>query len=110
MTLTVGANGSGCRCNAMGIIKPTVYQGCYNAITRSVEAEAAAAFRALGIRSYHYNPLAGGLLTGPPTAHCLCLFHSLIPPMYCRLFLALCDSLWHNAPPLNFFCKLNWFD
>ena len=36
----------------------------YNALTRSVEFEAAAAFRELGIRSYHYNPLGGGMLTG----------------------------------------------
>ena len=81
MALTAGAVRP--RCNAIGMVKPTVYQGCYNAITRSVEAEAAASFRALGIRSYHYNPLAGGLLTGPSTDHFLCLFHPLIPPLYC---------------------------
>lgn len=52
------------RCAARGTVRPTVYQGCYNAITRSIEFEAAAAFRELGIRAYHYNPLAGGMLTG----------------------------------------------
>jgi len=52
------------RCKDRGMVLPTVYQGCYNAITRSVEFEATPAFRELGIRSYHYNPLAGGLLTG----------------------------------------------
>jgi hypothetical protein len=38
--------------------------GAYNALTRSIEFDATACFRELGIRSYHYNPLAGGLLTG----------------------------------------------
>lgn len=52
------------RCAARGIVKPTVAQYCYNAITRSPEAELAPCLRELGIRSYHYNPLAGGLLTG----------------------------------------------
>eukprot|EP00966_Prymnesium_polylepis_P019167 441524-Prymnesium_polylepis.1 len=46
------------------MVLPTVYQGCYNAITRSIEFEATPAFRELGFRAYHYNPLAGGLLTG----------------------------------------------
>ena len=46
------------------MVLPTVYQGCYNAITRSLEREATACFRELGIRCYHYNPLAGGMLTG----------------------------------------------
>ena len=48
----------------LGVIVPTVYQGCYNALTRSMEYEAAACLRELGIRSYHYNPLAGGMLSG----------------------------------------------
>jgi len=56
------------RCVARGMVLPTVYQGCYNAITRSIEFEATAAFRELGIRSYHYNPLAGGMLTGKYTS------------------------------------------
>ncbi len=46
---------------------PTVYQGCYNALTRAIEYEAAACFRELGIRMYHYNPLAGGMLAGKYT-------------------------------------------
>ena len=50
------------------MVRPTVYQGCYNAITRSIEFEATAAFRELGIRAYHYNPLAGGMLTGKYTS------------------------------------------
>ena len=52
------------RCKAKGVVVPTVYQGCYNALTRSMEFEAAACFRELGIRSYHFNPLAGGMLSG----------------------------------------------
>ena len=40
------------------------FASSYNALTRSVEFEATAAFRELGIRSYHYNPLGGGMLTG----------------------------------------------
>ena len=47
-------------CAASGRVRPTVYQGCYNAITRSVEFELMPAARSLGIHCYHYNPLAGG--------------------------------------------------
>eukprot|EP00968_Pinguiococcus_pyrenoidosus_P016314 scaffold1557_cov246-Pinguiococcus_pyrenoidosus.AAC.8 len=74
-----------------GWVVPTVYQGMYvsaascslrlldvaqqqaptallalpqNAITRDVEKELLPALRALNIRFYAYNPLAGGLLTG----------------------------------------------
>ena len=52
------------RCKERGMVRPTVYQGAYNALTRAIEFEATACFRELGIRSYHYNPLAGGMLTG----------------------------------------------
>jgi len=52
------------RCDKMGTIKPSVYQGCYNAITRSMEFELIPALRELGMRQYNYNPLCGGLLTG----------------------------------------------
>jgi len=51
-------------CKSKGWVVPTVYQGMYNAITRSIEAELLPALRACGIRSYWYNPLAGGFLTG----------------------------------------------
>ena len=47
-------------CAASGRVRPTVYQGCYNAITRSVEFELMPAARSLGIHCYHYSPLAGG--------------------------------------------------
>ncbi len=51
-------------CKRNGWILPTVYQGMYNAITRDVEPELFPSIRAMGIRFYAYNPLAGGILTG----------------------------------------------
>ena len=51
-------------CKSRGWVRPTVYQGMYNAITRSVEPELFPALRKCGMRFYAYNPLAGGLLTG----------------------------------------------
>jgi aflatoxin B1 aldehyde reductase len=52
------------RLDVRGMCSVSVYQGCYNALTRALEFEAAACFRELGIRMYHYNPLAGGMLAG----------------------------------------------
>lgn len=52
------------KCDLKGFIKPTVYQGMYNAICRNVEPELFPAIRALGMRFYAFNPLAGGLLSG----------------------------------------------
>jgi aflatoxin B1 aldehyde reductase len=43
-----------------GWVRPTVYQGLYNAITRAVEPELFPALRKHGIRFHAYNPLAGG--------------------------------------------------
>jgi len=52
-------------CSELGLkIRPTVYQGMYNALTRDVEKELFPVLRNFGIRFYAYNPLAGGLLTG----------------------------------------------
>ena len=51
-------------CDKLGVVKPTVYQGMYNGITRQVEQELFPCLRRLGIRFLAYNPLAGGLLTG----------------------------------------------
>lgn len=54
----------------MGIVKqnnwvrPTVYQGGYNAIERNVEVELIPCLRHFGIKFYAYGPLAGGLLVG----------------------------------------------
>ena len=47
-----------------GWVVPTVYQGMYNPLTRSVEVELLPALAKLGIAFYAYNPLCGGLLTG----------------------------------------------
>jgi aflatoxin B1 aldehyde reductase len=61
-------------CDKLGVVKPTVYQGMYNGITRQVEVELFPCLRRLGMRFLAYNPLAGGLLTGkhrfdkPPAA------------------------------------------
>jgi aflatoxin B1 aldehyde reductase len=41
-------------------VRPAVYQGLYNAITRAVEPELFPALRQHGIRFHAYNPLAGG--------------------------------------------------
>ncbi|RKT45551.1 aldo/keto reductase family protein [Thiocapsa rosea] len=51
-------------CKAQGWPLPEVYQGLYNGLSRSIEAELLPALRALGIRFYAYNPLAGGILAG----------------------------------------------
>ncbi|KAH7910358.1 NADP-dependent oxidoreductase domain-containing protein [Hygrophoropsis aurantiaca] len=45
-------------------IRPTVYQGGYNAIERNIETELIPCLRHYGIRFYAYSPLAGGLLVG----------------------------------------------
>ena len=52
------------KCEKYGCPKPKVYQGMYNALCRNVEPELFPAIRALGMRFYAFNPLAGGLLTG----------------------------------------------
>ena len=43
-----------------GWIRPSVYQGMYNAITRAVEPELLKCLGNYGIRFHAYNPLAGG--------------------------------------------------
>ena len=50
-------------CKANGWIQPTVYQGVYNALHRTVEAELFPCLRHYGLAYYNYNPLAGGYLT-----------------------------------------------
>jgi aflatoxin B1 aldehyde reductase len=47
-----------------GWVKPTVYEGGYNAIGRTVEAELLPCLRHYGIKFYAYSPLAGGILAG----------------------------------------------
>ncbi len=51
-------------CEQRGWMRPAVYQGMYNAITRDVERELFPALRRAGMRFCAYNPLAGGFLTG----------------------------------------------
>ena len=51
-------------CDRHGWVKPTVYEGIYNPLTRRAEAELNAALNYFGMRFYAYNPMCGGLLTG----------------------------------------------
>lgn len=51
-------------CKHNGWVLPSVYQGLYNGLSRAVESELIPAIRALGMRFYAYNPLAGGMLSG----------------------------------------------
>ncbi|KAA1472008.1 Aldo/keto reductase [Dentipellis sp. KUC8613] len=51
-------------CRANGWVQPTVFQGTYNALHRSVEPELFPCLRKYGISFYEYNPLAGGFFTG----------------------------------------------
>ena len=51
-------------CKYNGWVRPTIYQGMYNAITRSIEAELFVACRRYGLDLVVYNPLAGGLFSG----------------------------------------------
>lgn len=51
-------------CDRRGWVKPTVYEGIYNPLTRKAEGELNDCLNHFGLRFYAYNPLAGGLLTG----------------------------------------------
>lgn len=51
-------------CDRYGWVKPTVYQGIYNPLTRKAETELNACLNNYGMRFYAFNPMAGGLLTG----------------------------------------------
>ena len=51
-------------CDKHGWVKPTVYEGIYNPLTRKAEVELNACINNYGMRFYAYNPLAGGLLSG----------------------------------------------
>lgn len=50
-------------CEKNGWIKPTVYQGLYNAFHRKVEDELFPCLRRYGMSLYCFDPLAGGFLT-----------------------------------------------
>lgn len=45
-------------CEAKGYIKPTAYQGIYNAVHRNVEPELFPCLRKYGLSFYEYNPRA----------------------------------------------------
>ncbi|KAF9157166.1 hypothetical protein BGX21_008598 [Mortierella sp. AD011] len=51
-------------CKQNGYVLPTVYQGMYNPISRSVVPELLPCLKYLNISFYAYHPIAGGLLTG----------------------------------------------
>lgn len=51
-------------CEKNGWIKPSVYQGVYHALQRSIEPELFPCLRHYGLALYAFQPLAGGLLTG----------------------------------------------
>ncbi len=51
-------------CERRGWVRPTVYEGMYNPLTRYAERELNACLDHFGMRYYAYNPLCGGLLTG----------------------------------------------
>ena len=51
-------------CDRHGWVKPTVFEGIYNPLTRRAETELNACLDNFGMRFYAYNPLCGGLLTG----------------------------------------------
>ncbi|KAK5159647.1 NADP-dependent oxidoreductase domain-containing protein [Cryomyces antarcticus] len=51
-------------CKANGWVRPSIYQGMYNAITRSIEAELIPACRRYGLDIVVYNPIAGGIFSG----------------------------------------------
>ncbi|KAJ5094995.1 NADP-dependent oxidoreductase domain-containing protein [Penicillium argentinense] len=50
-------------CEKNGWIKPTVYQGIYNALHRAIEPELLTCLRHYKIALYCFQPLAGGFLT-----------------------------------------------
>ncbi|KAI5814891.1 aldehyde reductase [Pyronema omphalodes] len=54
-------------CEDNGFVKPTVYQGLYNAVSRHREVEMIPALREMGIAFYAYSPAAGGFFTGAMT-------------------------------------------
>lgn len=51
-------------CDRHGWVKPTVYEGVYNPLTRKAETELNDCLNYYGLRFYAYNPTMGGMLTG----------------------------------------------
>ncbi|KAL9050407.1 MAG: hypothetical protein Q9162_006655 [Coniocarpon cinnabarinum] len=55
-------------CKVNGWVRPTIYQGMYNPITRYLERELIPACRRYGLDVVIYNPIGGGLFSGKYTA------------------------------------------
>ncbi|KAK5108540.1 hypothetical protein LTR62_008196 [Meristemomyces frigidus] len=51
-------------CKMNNWVRPTIWQGMYNAITRSIEGELITACRRYGLDIVVYNPIAGGIFSG----------------------------------------------
>jgi len=51
-------------CDKHGWVKPTVFEGVYNPLTRRAETELNDCLNNFDMRFYAYNPMCGGLLTG----------------------------------------------
>jgi len=51
-------------CKMNNWVRPTIWQGMYNAITRSIEIELIPACRRYGLDVVVYNPVAGGIFSG----------------------------------------------
>jgi aryl-alcohol dehydrogenase-like predicted oxidoreductase len=64
-----------------GWIRPSVYQGLYNAITRAVEPELFKCLGNYGIRFHAYNPLAGGAFSKSFGASCKSARHKTHHPV-----------------------------
>ena len=54
-------------CKYNNWVRPTVYQGMYNAITRAIELDMIPTCKRYGIDIVVYNPVAGGILSGKYT-------------------------------------------
>ena len=64
-----------------GWIRPSVYQGLYNPITRAVEPELFKCLGNYGIRFHAYNPLAGGAFSKSFGASCKSARHKTHHPV-----------------------------
>ncbi|SCU91209.1 LANO_0D11056g1_1 [Lachancea nothofagi CBS 11611] len=53
-------------CVSKNYVKPTVYQGNYNAVARTIETTLFPVLRELGMSLYAYSPIAGGFLAKTP--------------------------------------------
>ena len=51
-------------CDRHGWVKPTVFEGMYNPLSRKAEIELNDCLKHFGMRFYAFNPMCGGLLTG----------------------------------------------